>query len=35
MSFAVLGLIVPGIKIKDPTCVQKSFPGFWDELEKL
>jgi 3-phosphoshikimate 1-carboxyvinyltransferase len=35
MSFAVLGLSVPGIKIKDPACVQKSFPGFWEELEKL
>jgi 3-phosphoshikimate 1-carboxyvinyltransferase len=35
MSFAILGLTVPGIKIKDPSCVQKSFPGFWDELEKL
>lgn len=35
MSFAVLGLIVPGMKIKDPDCVQKSFPGFWGELKKL
>lgn len=35
MSFAVLGLAVPGTKIKDPDCVQKSFPGFWDELKKL
>lgn len=35
MSFAILGLGVPGIKIKDPDCVRKSFPGFWDELKKL
>lgn len=35
MSFAILGLIVPGIRIKDPDCVQKSFPGFWEELKKL
>jgi 3-phosphoshikimate 1-carboxyvinyltransferase len=35
MSFAVLGLYVPGIKIKDPDCVQKSFPGFWEEMKKL
>jgi 3-phosphoshikimate 1-carboxyvinyltransferase len=35
MSFAVLGLVVPGIKIKDPDCVKKSFPGFWEELKKL
>jgi 3-phosphoshikimate 1-carboxyvinyltransferase len=35
MSFAVLGLFVPGIKIKEPDCVKKSFPGFWEELKKL
>ena len=36
MSFAVLGLAVPGIRIHEtPTCVGKSFPGFWDELERL
>ncbi len=34
MSFAVLGLIVPGISISNPACVGKSFPGFWKELEK-
>jgi 3-phosphoshikimate 1-carboxyvinyltransferase len=35
MSFAVLGLAVPGMKIANPKCVKKSFPGFWDKLEKL
>ncbi|RJR47009.1 MAG: 3-phosphoshikimate 1-carboxyvinyltransferase [Desulfobacteraceae bacterium] len=35
MSFAVLGLAVPGMKIANPDCVKKSFPGFWEELEKL
>jgi 3-phosphoshikimate 1-carboxyvinyltransferase len=35
MSFAVLGLAIPGIKIQDETCVDKSFPGFWEELRKL
>jgi 3-phosphoshikimate 1-carboxyvinyltransferase len=35
MSFAVLGLAVPGISIRNPACVSKSFPGFWGELEKL
>ncbi|MFQ5840789.1 MAG: 3-phosphoshikimate 1-carboxyvinyltransferase, partial [Thermodesulfobacteriota bacterium] len=35
MSFAILGLRTPGIKIKDKNCVNKSFPGFWEELEKL
>ena len=35
MSFAVLGLVVPGITIQDEACVAKSFPGFWGELERL
>jgi 3-phosphoshikimate 1-carboxyvinyltransferase len=35
MSFAVLGLAVPGIRIQDPGCVAKSFPTFWEELERL
>jgi 3-phosphoshikimate 1-carboxyvinyltransferase len=35
MSFAVAGLKVPGIVIKDPDCVKKSFPEFWEYIEKL
>ncbi len=35
MSFAVLGLCVPGMRIRNPDCVGKSFPGFWEELGKL
>jgi 3-phosphoshikimate 1-carboxyvinyltransferase len=35
MSFAMLGLVIPGIKIKNRNCVNKSFPCFWDELEKF
>ncbi len=35
MSFAICGLKVPGVFIKDETCVAKSFPGFWDVLESL
>jgi 3-phosphoshikimate 1-carboxyvinyltransferase len=35
MSFAMLGLSVPGMRIRNPGCVGKSFPGFWEELEKL
>lgn len=30
MSFAVAGLRVAGIRIKDENCVAKSFPGFWE-----
>ncbi len=35
MCFAVAGLAAPGTIIRDPDCVAKSFPGFWDELEKF
>jgi 3-phosphoshikimate 1-carboxyvinyltransferase len=35
MSFALLGLVHPGIEIEDPGCVAKTFPGFWDALDGL
>lgn len=35
MSFAVLGLVSHGIKIKDPGCVAKSFPNFWEEFDRF
>jgi 3-phosphoshikimate 1-carboxyvinyltransferase len=35
MSFAVAGLAVRGIEITDKKCVDKSFPGFWEELKKI
>jgi 3-phosphoshikimate 1-carboxyvinyltransferase len=35
MCFAVLGLKVPGIRIKTPGCVSKTFPNFFDKLEQL
>jgi 3-phosphoshikimate 1-carboxyvinyltransferase len=35
MSLAVIGLRVPGIVIKDPGCVAKTYPGFFEDLEKL
>jgi len=35
MSFAILGLKTGGIIIKNPDCVKKSFPNFWEYLEKL
>ena len=35
MSFAVLGLAVPGMEIEGEECVGKSFPGFWNTLEGL
>jgi 3-phosphoshikimate 1-carboxyvinyltransferase len=35
MSFALIGLKVPGVKIENPQCVRKSFPTFWREFETL
>jgi 3-phosphoshikimate 1-carboxyvinyltransferase len=35
MSFAVAGLKTPGVKIRNPECVQKSFPHFWEVFEGL
>ena len=32
MCFAILGLKVAGIKIKNPTCVKKTFPNFFQKL---
>jgi len=32
MAFTVLGLAVGGMAIRDPGCVEKSFPGFWEAL---
>ncbi len=34
MSFALIGLRVPGIRIQNPECVAKSFPNFWDKLRE-
>jgi len=35
MSFAVAGLKAPGTIIRNPGCVAKSFPRFWEVLETL
>lgn len=35
MSFAVAGLRIPGVKIRNPECVKKSFPDFFDRFKKL
>jgi 3-phosphoshikimate 1-carboxyvinyltransferase len=32
MSFAVLGLSAGGVRIEDPACVAKTYPGFWDDV---
>jgi 3-phosphoshikimate 1-carboxyvinyltransferase len=35
MAFAVTGLAAPGIRIRDPGCVSKTFPGYFGLLETL
>jgi 3-phosphoshikimate 1-carboxyvinyltransferase len=35
MSFAITGLVVPGIDIADPGCVHKTFPTYWRVLDSL
>ncbi len=35
MSFAVMGLRIPGIRIKDPGCVSKTYPHFFVDLAAL
>jgi len=32
MCFAILGLKVPGMRIKNPSCVKKTFPNFFQKL---
>ena len=34
MSFAIAGLRVPGVVIRDPGCVSKTYPRFFEDLEK-
>jgi len=35
MAFAALALKFEEISIENPTVVEKSYPGFWDDLRKL
>ena len=35
MSFAIAGLRVPGVCIRNESCVEKSFPSFWHIFEGL
>jgi 3-phosphoshikimate 1-carboxyvinyltransferase len=32
MCFGMLGLVVPGIRIRNPECVRKTFPNFFQKL---
>ena len=35
MSFALVGMRAPGVRILDPGCVAKTYPGFWDDLARV
>jgi 3-phosphoshikimate 1-carboxyvinyltransferase len=34
MAFAPLAILCPEIKITNPGCVEKSYPTFWNDIEK-
>ncbi|MBI3588067.1 3-phosphoshikimate 1-carboxyvinyltransferase [Candidatus Micrarchaeota archaeon] len=35
MAFSIAGLAAKGMAIENPECVKKSFPSFFEEMEKL
>ena len=35
MAFSIAGLVIPGMKIQNPSCVEKSFPTFWHLYDAL
>jgi len=35
MALGLARLVLPGVRIQDPGCVAKSFPGFWHQLRKF
>ena len=35
MCFGMAGARLPGIRVHDPACVSKTYPGFWDDLQRL
>ncbi len=35
MAFGILGLARPGISIRNPACVAKSYPTFWQDFARL
>lgn len=35
MAFGLLSLLEPGIEVEDRRCVDKSFPDFWEQLERF
>ena len=35
MSFALLGLVAPGVEILDPACTSKTFPDYWTVWDEV
>ena len=35
MAFSIPGLMIPGVEIENETCVEKSFPNYWEIFESL
>jgi 3-phosphoshikimate 1-carboxyvinyltransferase len=35
MAFGLLSLRQPALEVADPQCVAKSYPGFWQDLERF
>ncbi len=35
MAAAAASLVCPGLEIKNPGCVNKSYPGFWTDFKKV
>jgi 3-phosphoshikimate 1-carboxyvinyltransferase len=35
MSFSLLGLKTPGVRIADPACTSKTYPEYFDDLNRL
>lgn len=35
MAFAVAGLRLEGLRVRDPSCVAKTYPGFWHDWSRL
>jgi len=35
MCFGMAGARLPGIRIQEPACVAKTYPGFWDDLQAV
>ena len=35
MCFGMAGARLPGLRIREPDCVAKTYPGFWDDLRRV